>query len=74
MREELETLEITELFGATKLIRCLMRDEHFTTEQNFYMHQIWRIIKECEEKRIEEMRHDHNCRSKKLSQVYFEEV
>lgn len=74
MREELEKLEITELFGATKLIRCLMSDKHFTTEQQIYMCQIWHTIKECEEKRIEEMRKDHNSKSRKLSRVYFEEV
>lgn len=74
MKEELEKLEITELFGATKLIRCLMSDNHFTTEQQIYMCQIWHCIKECEEKRIEEMREDHNSKSRKLSRVYFEEV
>lgn len=74
MREELEKLEITELFGATKLIRCLMRDDHFTDDQQIYMLSIWLSIKECEEKRIEEMQHDHNSKSKKLSRVYFEEV
>lgn len=74
MREELEKLEITELFGATKLIRCLMRDDHFTTDQQIYMLRIWNNIKECEEKRIEEMQHDHDSKSRKLSRVYFEEV
>ena len=74
MKEELEKMEITELFGATKLIRGLMRDDHFTDDQQIYMLGIWLAIKECEEKRIEEMQHDHNSKSKKLSRVYFEEV
>lgn len=75
MRKELEKLEITELFGATKLIRCLMHDDyHFTIEQQNYMGHIWLAIKDCEEKRIEEMQHDHDSKSRKLSRVYFEEV